>query len=395
MKQWDVIIIGAGIAGLTQALSLSQQGFSVVVVDQGKEPLPWCVTESWDNRVFALTHQSQRLLEHLDVWSGVIERRVRPFDRMQLWWPGHLPQAKILSAVDAAQADLGAIVEQRVLRDALWHKVKNLATFHWSTSWQDLSASAEGASLNLSSGQYLHGALLIAADGAASPVRHYLGMPALSWSYEAKALVATIHSELPHQNMARQVFHREGTLALLPLSDPHLSSLVWSVPLERAEALLRLSDTAFAKALALAVDQQLGVLSLVTERMSFALQALCAEHFAEQSLVFIADAAHVLHPLAGQGLNLGLSDVACLTEVLVKAKALNRPLGHHSVLKPYARGRKVAAKHMILLMSALEKGGRFSAKYPNIMSKLINLPLAHSALLKTFTTTFALTALNQ
>ena len=393
--KYDVLIIGAGIAGLAQALALTRLGFRVAVVDHGVAPITWHQTDPWDSRVVALTRASQRLFEQFNVWSAIVERRCQPFEQMQLWWPGQLEQAVYLSAEEAAEADLGIIVEQSVVRDALWSSLKEYVDCYWEQTWQALIVSTPVSALTLSSGLVLQADLIIAADGAASPVRQYLAMGDVSWSYQARAVVATLRSEQPHQAIARQVFHPEGTLALLPLSDPHVCSLVWSVPPEKADTLLKFSKDAFCRSLSMAIDQSLGQLTLVTQPLSFPLQALCSQQFVLTGVAFIADAAHVLHPLAGQGLNLGLADVACLTEVLTTARKQQRPIGHLAVLTPYGRKRKVAAEQMILLMSALEKSGRFSAKYPQVGTRLMNLSLKRSRLLKTLTTTFALHALNQ
>lgn len=390
---YDVLIIGAGVAGLTQALALAQAGFRVAVIDQGQAPAPWLAEEPWDSRVFAFTRASQQLLTSLGLWEALKARRFAPYSQMALGWSGYPERAVRLRAGDAAEPDLGHIIEQRVLRETLWQQAESQCHFYWGSTWQDLCLTDQASSLVLTSGLRLNAALIIAADGASSKVREHLGIAVVSWSYQADAVVATIRSALPHQDTARQIFTEEGTVALLPLADPHVCSLVWSTP--RADALLRLSEAAFCRSLNVPFDQQLGVLTTLTTPVRFPLHASYNHVFAQSGLAFIADAAHVVHPLAGQGLNLGLADVACLTATLIKARTLQRPIGHLAVLTPYARARKVAAKDMVLLMTGLEKAGRFSAKYPNFISKIMMAALSHNPLLKKMTTTFALHSLNK
>ncbi len=395
MKAYDVIIIGAGIAGLSQALALTQVGFSVALVDHCQAPSAWQTAAAWDNRVFALTPASATLYHDLNVWPLLLKRRITQYQHMHLWWPGFIDRALVLNATDAAVSELGHIVEQNVLRDALWQQLSHTPlSAYWGQAWQALTHTDAGSTLRLADGQVLQAALIIAADGAHSAVRNYVANTELAFSHQACAMVATLNSEQRHQSIARQVFHTTGTLALLPLANPHVSSLVWSVPVAKAEALQRLSGSAFAKSVSLAVDHVLGELSLESKPQCFPLQALCADTFVMPGLAFIADAAHVIHPLAGLGLNLGLADVACLTGQLLKAKRLKRPLGHLSTLKPYGRRRKVAAMHMITLMCLLEKSGRLSAKCPNILSNLVNSCLGTKNLFKTSMTTIALRALN-
>lgn len=371
---YDVVVIGAGVAGLTQTLALAQAGFKVAVVEQGACPKAWHHGDPWDNRVVALSRASQDYLATLGVWSELMERRIAPYNQMHLSYAGFPERTLKLTAAAVAEPDLGHVVEQHVLRDALLRQCESLdaCAWFWGQSVQEFNLSDTVSSLRLSSGVELRAALIIAADGAKSPAKHLLGEAELSWSYQARAIVTTLQSTLPHRQTARQWFLSTGTLALLPLSDPQLCSLVWSVPPQNATDLERLSDSSFCRALARNTDQVLGDFKLLTPRLSFPLQSLINHHFASAGLAFIADAAHVVHPLAGQGLNLGLEDVRALTTILVKAKALGRPLGHMAILKPYARARRAAALQTATLMTFLEKAGRWSGRNADLCSRILN-----------------------
>jgi 2-octaprenylphenol hydroxylase len=397
MATFDVLIIGAGVAGLTQALALAQAGFRVAVIDHGQRPSPFRAEDLWDNRVFALTRQSQQLLTSLGVWQELLDRRLTYYDQMRLAWLGCADRPLCLSASDAAEPDLGHVVEQSVMRDALLSlcEATEYCVFYWGQAWSSLQLATEVSSVELTSGQRVQAALVVAADGAHSPVRAYLKANAVSWSNDTHAIVTTIKCEQPHQHIARQWFLNTGTLALLPLAEANVSSLVWSLPSGLANEQLCLSDLAFCRSLVKHTDHTVGQLSVLTSRLSFPLQSSYNQDFAQTGLAFIADAAHVIHPLAGQGLNLGLADVALLTQVLSKARALGRPIGHASILKPYARARKVAAQQTIALMTLLEKGGQFSANYAHFFSRCLTKPTKMASLLKVFTTTFALHSLNK
>lgn len=393
----DAIIIGAGVSGLSQALALSQAGLRVAVIDHGPKPSPWQAVEPWDNRVFALTRASQQALQAWQVWPELELRRLARYEHMHLAWLGHADRLLRLSASMVAEADLGHVVEQRVLRDALLTACdqQEHCHFYWGQSWQDWQASQHGVSLTVSSGQRLQAALIIVADGAQSRVKQQLGLPVLAWSEQAHAIVATLQCEVPHQKTARQWFLDGGTLALLPLAESRLCSLVWSLPSHRVEAMLALSDIGFARALHRHTDGVCGQLMPITPRMSFPLHSIVNDDFALPGVAFIADAAHVIHPLAGQGLNLGLADTVCLTSVLVQAKRLQRPLGHMAVLKPYARARRSAALQAVTLMTLLEKGGRFSANHASVFSRFASMDNLACTLLKFFSVTFALHSLTK
>lgn len=391
----DVIIIGAGVSGLSQALALSQSGLQVAVIDQG--PQPGSLTEAWDSRVFALTRASQQALQAWQVWPKLISRRIARFEHMNLAWLGQPDKSVHLSASMVAEADLGHVVEQSVLREALLEacQQQDSCHFYWQQHWQKLQASDQGASIVLASGHRLQAALLIAADGASSLVRQHLGVQTLSWSEQAKAIVTTLECDQPHGQTARQWFLDGGTLALLPLASPRVCSLVWSLPIHRAEAMMTFSDAGFARSLYSHTDGVCGQWMPLSQRLSFPLQSLVNDDFAVPGVAFIADAAHVIHPLAGQGLNLGLADTVCLTSILTKAKRLGRPLGHTAVLKPYARARRSAALQTVALMTLLEKGGRFSAHHASLFSRLASSDTLATTVLKYFSVTFALHSLTK
>lgn len=335
----EIVVAGGGVVGLTTAVALARQGFAVTVVD-GRVSAPAWQREQYDLRVVALTRASQQLLQQLGAWDGIALRRLSPYSAMQVW-DGQGSGAIQFSAADIAEPDLGHIVELSAIEAALQSLLQQLQVVVLrGKKVSGAEAGADATQITLDDGQTLHAKLLIAADGAQSGLREQAGIALQEHDYDHHALVAQVHCEHPHQQTAWQRFTEHGPLALLPLADGHQCSIVWSQPPAQTAAALALDDAAFSQALTRAFEGRLGTLTVQTTRLSFPLKMRHAERYLGERLLLLGDAAHTMHPLAGQGLNLSLADVAALQTVLANARLRQLDPGLHAVLRPFERARR-------------------------------------------------------
>lgn len=349
MEQADLVIVGGGMVGLALAAALADSPLSVVVVEQGPAP----DVEPSLSRVSALNHASLALLQRLGGWP-LAGHLATPIAGMQVWQadaPGRLQFDPAL----ADCVDLGAIVANDAVVAALWQRLKRASNVQlWSDAKpQALTMGKRDAFLQLADGRTLSGALLVAADGAHSWLRQQAGLPQLFADYGHDALVTTLHCTEPHGGIARQIFHQSGPVALLPLPDAHQVSLVWSLPPVEAEQQQGMGDDAFAKAVTVASDSCLGVLKPLLPRLRFPLRWRFTRHWLAEHLVVIGDAAHTIHPLAGQGANLGLMDAAVLAEQLLAQQRTGQTLDQQAGLRAFERWRKADALALSAAMAAL------------------------------------------
>lgn len=358
MEQADLVVVGGGMVGLALAAALAESPLSVVVVEQGPAPQ----AEPSLNRVSALNHASLALLQRLGVWP-LAAHQAAPITAMEVWQadaPGRLQFEPAL----AGCADLGAIVANDAVVAALWQCLKQASNVKlWADAKpQQLTMGKRDAFLQLADGRTLSAALLVAADGAHSWLRQQAGLPQLFADYGHDALVTTLHCAEAHAGIARQVFHRSGPVALLPLPDPHQVSLVWSLPPVEAEQQQGLGDDAFAKAVTVASDSSLGLLRPLSPRLRFPLRWRYTRHWLADHLVVIGDAAHTIHPLAGQGANLGLMDAAVLAEQLLVQQRSGQAPDQQAGLRAFERWRKADALALSAAMAALR--GVFAVPSP-------------------------------
>lgn len=351
----QVIVVGAGLIGLSCALGLRQRGCRVTLVEQGARPQ---VTAEPGLRVSALNHASRTLLQQLGVWQQLPLERLGPYTGMQVW--EHNSFADIaFHAGQIGTDDLGAIVENQVLEHALWDAAEDAGvTIIANTKVQRWQQDASGATLHTAD-QQLAADYVIAADGVHSQLRQWAQLPVTFWDYEQRGLVAVIESELPHQGVARQAFLPTGPLALLPLANAHWCSMVWSCDEPLAAELLQLQQTQpeqFRRRLQVASNGALGKLTVASKLASFPLQMQYAQQWIQQRLILVGDAAHSIHPLAGQGANLGFADVALLIEAFGKAGNATSDRQLARSLQAYQRERKAAAITMIAAMEAFKRG---------------------------------------
>ncbi|MCL7462705.1 2-octaprenyl-3-methyl-6-methoxy-1,4-benzoquinol hydroxylase [Pseudomonas sp. NW5] len=352
----DLIIVGAGMVGSTLALALQESGLRVLLLDGASlEPGPALAADAaFEPRVSALSVASQRILERLAVWPGIIARRATAYDAMCVWDGSGTGQIDFHAASVHAE-HLGHIVENRVVQEALLERLRAAPIERLGEArLEQLRRSAGGWLLTLADGRQLRTPLLVAADGARSRVRQLAGCATREWDYLHHAIVTSVRCSQPHQATAWQRFTDSGPLAFLPLTragDAHWCSIVWSCPPAEAEALMALEDTDFAAALERAFEARLGRVLQVDPRHCVPLRQCHARRYVEPGLVLIGDAAHSIHPLAGQGVNLGLLDAAVLAEVLQQAEARGETLASTRVLGRYERRRM---PHNLAMMAAME-----------------------------------------
>jgi 2-octaprenylphenol hydroxylase len=337
-QDYDVAVVGGGMVGAALACALAQRDFSTVLLEAREPALVW-EPGSYDLRVSAITRASQQMLQNLGVWQTMVEDRVTPYQHMHVWDRAGLGEIHF-DAADLAEPDLGHIIENRVIVRALWKSlegagVKVLAP----TRLGALGFADEGAGLTLADGSILHVGLVVAADGARSQVRELAGIESRSEPYDQHAVVATVSAERGNQSTAWQRFMRDGPLALLPL-ERELFSIVWSTSPNEAERLCALPEHEFNGLLTEASESRLGQLAVLGARAAFPLRLQHAEKYVLPGLALVGDAAHVIHPLAGQGVNLGFLDAGALVDALVAGRERGRVPGALASLRAYERGRR-------------------------------------------------------
>lgn len=362
---FDILVVGGGMIGSAAALGLSRQGWRVGLVEsQTRETLvtdipPATGVDDFEPRVSALSLASQRLLDHLGVWAGVCKSRHCPYQAMTVW-DGDGTGRIHFEAAELQSESLGTIVENRAVVKALFQEILDSSVelidgVKVSGWWQDAGLSG----VRLDDGRSLGASLVVAADGANSRLRQWAGLPTREWDYDQQAIVCTVKTAQSHRATAWQRFSQTGPLAFLPLlnesGDTHFCSIVWSQDTEEARRLMALDESAFAAELETAIERELGAVETVSKRFAFPLRQRHAKDYVAEGIALIGDAAHSIHPLAGQGANLGYSDVRVLLEELSRSKSAGLNPADAIVLARYQRRRKGENLSMMAAMEGFKQ----------------------------------------
>jgi len=360
-ERYEVIIVGGGMVGAAAACALAHAGIQVALLDRFNPPRQW-PAEPIDNRVSALTKASQHILETIGAWTGMAQRGVCAYRDMRVW-DARADGELHFDCADTQFNELGHLVENRVTVAALWDVLDSLPSATCITPAQvtSMDLTDDARLLHLSDGRSLAAELVIAADGRESALRNRVGIGTTGWDYNQHGLVATISTEKSHQATAWQRFLTEGPLAFLPLFNGQ-SSIVWTLSTTTAQQYLALSDAEFLDKLTEASGGILGQMLAVEQRASVPLRFQYANEYTAERLVLCGDAAHAMHPLAGQGANAGLLDSAAIAEVIIKAKQQKRPIASKHCLRNYERWRKGDNLAMMASMDMINKTYGLSAQ---------------------------------
>lgn len=342
----DILIVGGGPVGASAAALLqaatkdARRPLRVAVLELNR-PAAIPPDAPLDSRVSALSRASERILTAIGAWPLIPQSRMQPYERMRVWHEAVQPRSADVLEFDAAYAgepNLGYIVENRLIQTAALKAFETAGGKVIAGELSRLRVHDDHVELETSAGT-LSCRLVVGADGARSAVRESIGLSAETSSYHQTAIVTNVRTELPHERTAWQRFLRTGTIAFLPLADG-CSSIVWSADDAAARPLLAMPQADFEKELLRQSDGVLGAVKLRTERLTFPLHKLTAQRFTAHRCALIGDAAHVIHPLAGQGVNLGLLDAAALCELITAAFRMREDPGAQRILRRYERWRK-------------------------------------------------------
>ncbi len=368
---YDVLIVGGGLVGASLAAALKSSGLSIALVEGQSPPTHSTDAPLWDTRIYAISPGSATFLEQCGAWSRLDLYRVQQVEQMRVF--GDTGAELDFSAYQIGAPELAFILENDALQHALWKGLRaqdNLTLFHGarcaSIHWEQ-----DSACLRLDDEREIKAKLVVGADGRESWVRHQAGMIEPSTQYQQHGVVANFRSEIPHRGIAYQWFQEDGVLALLPLPQQHVS-MVWSIDSAKAERLLHLPPDELCAEIGEASHHSLGTLELVTPPAAFPLYRLNLRHIVQPRLALIGDAAHSVHPLAGQGVNLGFRDARELAQVLVE-RGPHTDCGNISLLRRYERARKEDILSMIYTTDTLKK--LFNTAHP-VLRNVRNIGLS-------------------
>ncbi len=337
-ERTELAVVGGGLVGMTLAIALADAGIEVVVID--REDPATMLAEPFDGRTTAIAFGSQQVLAAIGVWPYVASA-AEPILEIRVA-DGGSPLFLHYDHRDLGAAPLGWIVENRVLRRGLMARAASLpALRHWAPlAVERVERDGLGASLHLADGRRLLAELVAAADGRNSPLRRAAGIGVVEWDYPQRSIVCTVRHAAPHRGIAVEHFLPAGPFAILPMTESR-SSIVWTEQAALVPRIMALDPPGFLAELSRRFGDFLGALEVVGPRWAYPLSLLHAERYTAERLALVGEAAHVIHPIAGQGLNLGIRDAAALAEALVEARRLGLDLGHAEALARYERWRRL------------------------------------------------------
>ena len=339
-QRYQVVIVGAGLVGAAAALALGRQGLRVALIERQPPPVP---DDAWDTRIYAITPANQRFLTRIGAWQRMDAERIQPVFRMDV--AGDTSGAIRLDAYEAGVSHLAVIVESGRLQDALWQALQadGNVVLHCPASIASLDHGESLTRIALDDGTLLEAELVVGADGAASRIREWAGLASTLTPYGQSGVVANFACAIPHRGTAFQWFFDSDILAWLPLNG-NCMSMVWSTRTAHADELVVLDAAALTARVQAAGHDRLGALHLLTPAAAFPLRLIRVDSVVAPGVALIGDAAHGVHPLAGQGVNLGFGDAESLAEVLAQHRRTR--LGDMRVLRAYARQRAEPVRRM-------------------------------------------------
>jgi len=354
---YDIVIIGGGMVGATLACALGQAGIGRIAVVEAHAPDTGTDINDGhiDIRVSAVTQASARLFQRLHIWDAIPPSRISPFREMHVWDATGRGEIHFDSA-DIGEPSLGYIIENSIIQSALFNRLQSFDTIDWicPASLSDLQITDDKVNVHLDNGRELSTKLIVGADGHHSAVRDKAGIKTHGWEYQQTAVVATITPSGPHSETAWQRFLPDGPLAFLPLADGQCS-IVWSTTPDNAKRLLAMNEADFLNELQQTFGDKLGKMQGTGPRAAFPLRLCHADKYVIDRLALIGDAAHTVHPLAGQGVNLGFMDAAALAGVISEAHERGKDVGGLPVLRRYERGRKGDNLGMMMVMDGFKR----------------------------------------
>ena len=352
---FEVVVIGAGVVGSSLALSLAKEGVDVCLIDKGTPEIKEDISRG---RTAALNLASQNILEKLGVKRG-IQNYLTPFKNIYVW-DSEGTSSLEFSSDEIGQPKLGDVVTNNAILSSIFLLLPNHKNLRFLSGdrLKTLDPQEESIKVCTEGGENISCKLVVGADGGLSSVRELSSINIRTWSYDQKALIANLKAEKSHSNTAYQVFTKNGPIALLPMQkdDEESLSLVWSADIDYAERLLDLDIPSFLNELERKTESVLGKLSLEGEMSSYPLHQLHAKDYYAQRVVLIGDAAHSMHPLAGQGLNLGLGDVEELASRILRSRRHGEDVGNDKMLSDYSKARKSINLRMMGFMEVFKEG---------------------------------------
>ena len=389
---YDIAVVGSGVVGTTLALAVAKNSdLKVALLESKPTSKEFEVAGSYTKRVSAISHASMNIFKNLNCWQSIKSKRFSPYQKMHVW--DFESSCKIeFDAKSVSKPNLGYIIEDAVIRKSLIDELMQHDNVDYICPEEVLSfeEKTDYISLQLKSGKSISAKLLVAADGANSKLRKLSKIEMQSYDYNHSAIVFNVKTERPHEKTAWQCFLKSGPIAFLPLADENLSSIVWSCLPAEAESLLNLTDEEFLSKLNNSFNNPLGHVVEVSARQSFPLKMRHVKNYVKNHIALVGDAAHTIHPLAGQGVNLGLLDAAALSEVIIDAYEKGRDFSAFYTLRRYERSRKM---DNVLMLKGVEIIKKLFTTEKNSIKQIRNASVNFSnnlPLIKNYFSSYAL-----